>query len=613
MGVMSPGPNRPAVGCRGQGHDPATAIASLAVSSLLLVIATVGAGAGCRPAPPPPPPNVLVILSDDQGWGDLSLHGNPDVRTPRLDALARSGVSFDRFYVSPLCSPTRASFLTGRDSLRGGVWGVTRGKETLRAEEVTLAEILGDAGYRTAGVGKWHNGEHYPYSPEGQGFETFFGFRRGHWNNYFDTWLLRGNTPERTDGYINDVLTDEALAVLAGPHERPLFLYLAYNTPHSPFQVPDEYFDRVKARGLDDRTAAVYAMVESLDDNVGRILDALAAQGLARDTIVVFFGDNGPNGARFNGGMRGTKGSVHEGGVRVPCFVAWPDHLAPGQVAEIASGVDLLPTLLDLAGVPVPEGLELDGRSLRPLLEGNTTDWPDRTLFSHRFGNRVPEPTPGAVRTQRYRAVNEGEGWQLYDMETDPGEQGNIAEEHPDLTARLAAQYEAWFEDVTREGFSRFPIPVGHPEEDPVSLPATQAWFEGGVAYEQGQGWANDWLTSWTGTNDRIWWELDVVEAGTYDVSLEYLCPVDEAGARVRASAGESEATATVAGTALRQVPSPDRVPRKEVYEMEWEQLPLGPLQLPRGRVRLTLEAVENAQGRVLDLMAVRLDRRAAR
>jgi arylsulfatase A len=577
----------------------------------VIALATLAGTGASRTAPQTERPHILVILTDDQGWGDLSLHGNPDVRTPRLDALARSGVRFDRFYVSPLCSPTRAAFLTGRDSLRGGVWGVTRGKETLRAEEVTLAEILRDAGYRTAMVGKWHNGEHYPYSPEGQGFETFFGFRRGHWNNYFDTWLLRGTEPVRTRGYINDVLTEEALGILQGPHERPLFLYLAYNTPHSPFQVPDPYFDRVKARGLDDRTAAVYAMVESLDDNVGRILDALAAQGLARDTIVVFFGDNGPNGARFNGGMRGTKGSVHEGGVRVPCFVSWPGHLAPREVAPIASGVDLLPTLLDLAGVSVPEGLELDGQSLRPLLEGGTAGWPDRTLFSHRFLDREPQPAPGAARTQRYRAVDEGEGWQLYDMEGDPGQQNDIAGAHPEITARLAAEYDAWFRDVTRAGFTRFPIPVGFPEENPVSLPATQAWFEGGPAFEQGQGWANDWLTSWTDTDARLWWELDVVEAGTYDVSLEYLCPEDEAGARVRVSAGESEAAATVTATAIHQVPSPDRVPRKEVYEMEWERLPLGPLELPRGRVRLTLEAIENGRGRVLDLMAVRLDRRA--
>ena len=556
-------------------------------------------------------PHILVILTDDQGWGDLSLHGNPDLQTPRLDALARSGARFDRFYVNPLCSPTRAAFLTGRDALRGGVWGVTRGQETLRSEEVTLPEILGDAGYRTAMVGKWHNGEHYPHSPEGQGFETFFGFRRGHWNNYFDTWLLRGTERERTSGYINDVLTDEALRVLEASHERPVFLHVAYNTPHSPFQVPDADFDRVKRRGLDDETTAAYAMVENLDRNVGRLLDGLESRGLADDTIVVFFGDNGPNGQRFNGGMRGTKGSVHEGGVRVPCFIAWPGHIEPQEIVELASGVDLLPTLLDLAGVPVPEGLDLDGRTLRPLLDGAPGDWPERTLFSHRFGNRKPVPFPGAARTPGYRAVNEGGGWQLFDMTRDPGQATDVADEHPALVERLAEEYDAWFEDVTSAGFVRLPIPVGHPEENPVELPATQAWFEGGPTYEQGQGWANDWLTGWTDTGARIWWELDVVAAGDYDVSLEYLCPEDEAGARVRVSAGASAAEAQVVGAEIRQVPSPDRVPRKEVYEREWATLPAGTLTLPAGRVEISLEALDTPRGRVMDLMAVRLERRA--
>jgi arylsulfatase A len=585
--------------------------ASRLVARLVVVVAT-GSLLACGTPSETRPPNIVVILTDDQGWGDLSLHGNPDIRTPRLDALARSGTAFDRFYVNPLCSPTRAAFLTGRDALRGGVWGVTRGMETLRAQETTLAEILRDAGYRTAMVGKWHNGEHYPHSPEGQGFETFFGFRGGHWNNYFDTHLYRGTERVDTKGYINDVLTDEAIRVLDEPGERPFLLYVAYNTPHSPFQVPDAYFDRVQARGLDDPvTVAAYAMVESIDDNVGRLLDGLESRQLDQDTIVVFFGDNGPNGRRFNGGMRGTKGSVHEGGVRVPCFISWPGHLEPREVAEIASGVDLLPTLLDLAGVPAPAGLSLDGRSLRPLLESRAAEWPDRMLFSHQFLRRPGvQPFPGAVRTQTHRAVNEGEGWQLYDMTRDPGQASDIAEAHPELTAHLAAQYDAWFADVSGEGFARLPIPVGHAEENPVALPAPQAYFEGGPRFEQGQGWANDWLTGWTTPEGRVWWELDVVAAGDYEVTLEYLCPEDEAGARVRVSAGGSTEAVTVEATPIRQVPSPDRVPRKEVYEMEWETLSLGRLALPRGLTTLTVETLDNPGGRVMDLKSVRLKRR---
>lgn len=556
-------------------------------------------------------PNLLVILTDDQGWGDLSLHGNPDLETPRLDALARSGAALDRFYVAPVCAPTRAAFLTGRWSLRGGVFGVTGGRETLRASETTVAEILRDAGYRTAMVGKWHNGEHYPHSPEGQGFQTFFGFRRGHWNNYFDTRLLRGTEPEATSGYIADVFTEEALDVIDHEGDEPFFLYVAYNTPHSPFQVPDEDFERVRARGLSDRTAAAYAMVENVDWNVGRLLDGLEARGIADETVVVFFGDNGPNGQRFNGGMRGRKGSVHEGGVRVPCFVRWPGRIAPREIPQIASAVDLLPTLLDLAGVDSPEGLELDGRSLRPLLEGEGASWPERPLYTHRFRNRDVGLTPGAVRTQRYRAVNEGEGWELFDMHEDPGQTRDVSEEHPGLVERLARDYQAWFDDVTREGHERFPIPVGYAQENPVALPATQADFEGGPTFKQGRGWANDWLTEWTSTDGTVAWDLDVVEAGEYAVSVEFLCPEDEAGARVRVSAGsETGVEGVVPGTAVVQLPSPDRVPRIEVYEMEWERLPLGTVSLPKGPVRLTLEALENPRGRVMDMMALWLEKR---
>jgi arylsulfatase A len=203
--------------------------------------------------------------------------------------------------------------------------------------------------------------------------------------------------------------------------------------------------------------------------------------------------------------------------------------------------------------------------------------------------------------------VNEGDGWQLYDMKEDPGEENNLAAEEEELTARLAADYEEWFRDVTRHGFVRFPIPVGHPEENPVALPATQAFFEG-VAFKEGHGWANDWLTDWRTTDARITWELDVVEAGEFGVTVEYLCPEEEAGARVRVSAGDARVEGSVPGMVVRQVPSPDRVPRQEVYEMDWGRLALGSLTLPRGRVRLVLESVENETGRVMDVMAVWLD-----
>ncbi len=299
-------------------------------------------------------PNILVILTDDQGWGDIHSHGNDTIVTPVLDRLASEGARFDRFYVSPVCAPTRAAFLTGRYYLRTGVDGVTHREEVMRSEERTLAEILKDAGYATGCFGKWHNGAQYPHHPNGQGFDEFFGFCAGHWNNYFDTTLERNGRPVETEGYINDVVTDAALDFIDAHADAPFFCYVPYNTPHSPFQVPDRYFDPFKEQGLDDTLACVYGMIKSIDDNVGRLLDRLESHGLADDTIVVFFGDNGPNTERYNGGMLGRKGSVHEGGVRNALFMRWPGHIPAGtEVKPIAAAIDLLPTLAELADVPV--------------------------------------------------------------------------------------------------------------------------------------------------------------------------------------------------------------------------------------------------------------------
>ncbi|MBI3876975.1 MAG: arylsulfatase [Verrucomicrobia bacterium] len=457
------------------------------------------------------PPNILFILTDDQGYGDLSLHGNTQLQTPNIDRFAKQGIQFDRFYVCPLCAPTRASVLTGRYHLRGGVWGVTHAKETMRANEVTIAETLRSAGYRTGIFGKWHNGEHWPNSPQGQGFDEFFGFLGGHWNNYFDTELLRGTEFVKTRGFITDVLTDEAIAFIERNRSRPFLCYLPYNAPHTPYQAPDKYFDRFKAAGLSDELAAIYGMCANLDDNIGRLLARLDELKLAENTIVIFLTDNGPNGQRYNAGMRGTKGSVHEGGVRVPCFIRWPAKFkTPRIVSQIAMHIDLMPTLLDLCGVPPPKDVKFDGRSLRPLLEGNAKDWPERMLFTQNVrGNQSVSPTPGAVRSQQFRAVNEGKGWELFDMAADPGQKTNIAKEQPETLKRMSAAYDEWFRDVTHAGFAKQPTEIGHAEENPVRLLAPSAALDGGVSFFGKNGFANDWVTGWSSTGASVSWEID--------------------------------------------------------------------------------------------------------
>ena len=459
-------------------------------------------------------PNILLVMTDDQGWGDISAHGNPDIDTPVMDRLSEEGASFDWFFVSPVCAPTRASLLTGRYYLRTGTQWVTHGLETMRPGEVTIAEIFKDAGYATGIFGKWHNGSHYPSDPVGQGFDTFVGFMAGHWNNYFDTNLESNGGDIQTEGFISDVLTDSAIAFIERDRNRPFLAYVPYNAPHSPFQVPDRYFDKYKSRGLDDKTAAVYGMVENIDDNLGRLLRTLADLDLTQNTIVIFLTDNGPNGERYNGGMKGWKSHLDEGGSRVPLFIRWPSRIEPGtRVGGLAAHIDLLPTLADLADIPLPAGLELDGISVAPEILGESDRIAPRTIFTHQFYLHMEHERSGAVRTDRWRMVPADSTWELYDMIGDPGQKVDVAADHPDVVDELDAKYRAWYEDVTRELDDKPRIPVGYSEASRVVLPAIESQAEGGLHFEGGMGWANDWLTNWVSQSDKAGWRLEVIAA----------------------------------------------------------------------------------------------------
>ena len=559
----------------------------------------------------PRKPNVLLIMTDDQGWGDIGAHGNPDLYTPVLDRLSREGATFDRFYVSPVCAPTRASLLTGRDHLRTGVAGVTRGLESMRPEEVTIAEIFRNAGYATGCFGKWHNGAHYPFHPNGQGFDEFIGFCAGHWNNYFSTGLEYNGTPVPSKGYITDTLTDAAIQFMEKNRSKPFLCYVPYNAPHTPWQVPDAYFDKYKKRGLDDVTACAYAMVENIDFNVGRLLDSLYENGLHDDTIVLFLTDNGPNSNRYNGGMRGRKGSAHEGGVRVPLFVRWPRGIRPEtKIPQIAQHIDILPTLAELCGVPVPGRLELDGKSLAPLLRRKANEWPDRMLYSHWGGTGNVTTGRGAVRTQKYRYVSERKREFLFDMEADPGQKKDLSKQSPEVFQKLRAAYRSWFKDVTKRAIERPSIPVGHKARPIVELPAPEAYLEGNVRWNLRSGWANDWVINWTSTEDSVAWELDVVEAARYQVTLLYTCPDGQTGSKVSVEAGGKRVEGTVRKAHdPAPIPSPDRVKRKEVYEKVWAQLTLGALDLAEGKTRLTVRAISKPGNIVMELKAVRLER----
>jgi arylsulfatase A-like enzyme len=568
------------------------------------------------------PPNVLLIITDDQGYGDFSIHGNPHVQTPNIDKLGHEGVRFDRFYVNSFCAPTRAALLTGRWPLRTGCHGVTHNRESIRPSEVTMAEALKGGGYRSACIGKWHNGEQFPFTPSGQGFDDVFGFNNGHWNNYFDATLLRGSTPELTKGYISDVLTDEAMKFISTNQKQP------YNAPHSPYQVPDKYFDKFKAKGFEDNVAAFYGMCENIDDNVGRLFAQLDELKLTENTIVLFLTDNGGTaGVKiYNAGMRGGKVSVHEGGSRVPLFMRWPAAKWQPHVAKpIVSHIDIFPTLMDLCGVQAPEGPKLDGISLRPLLESeDAAGWPERTLFTH---NPIDETNkyPGAVRTQRHRLVREIKGpaggssakanddsakaWQLYDMEVDPGEKNDIAKANPKLVKELAARYDAWFADISHYGLQRFPLPIGHESQNPVELHAPQSFYDKPLNFANGPGFANDWLTNWTDAGAKVWFEVDVAAAGDYEIEIAYDCPAEDAGSKIRLSTAAGSLEATVPAAPIQDIALPhrDEAGKARYRNRVWGALKLGTLSLKPGPARLTLEALSMPGSQVMDLKHLKL------
>lgn len=545
-----------------------------------------------------PKPNVVVILSDDQGWGDLGVHGNTNLSTPHIDSLARDGALFERFYVCPVCSPTRAEFLTGRYHPRGGVWSTSTGGERLDLDEKTIGDTFKRAGYAVGAFGKWHNGTQYPYHPNARGFDEFYGFCSGHWGDYFDPPLEHNGTLVRGKGFISDDLTDHALAFIEANRGRPFFCYLPLNTPHSPMQVPDRFFAKFKdaklgmsARGDQpedvDFTRAALAMCENIDWNVGRLLERLDSLKLAEDTIVLYFCDNGPNGWRWNGGMKGRKGSTDEGGVRSPLLLRWPGRVKPGtKVAPIAGAIDLLPTLAELAGIPIASTRPLDGVSVAPLLLGRGGDWPDRLLFSH-WAGKV------SVRNQQYRLDASGH---LYDMTRDPGQAHDVAKAHPEAASRLSEAVARWSAELL-PGLTddKRPFPVGHRAFPITWLPARDGVPHGAIRRSANAPNCS-YFTNWSRTDDRITWDVELATSGRYEVVAYYTAAPEDVGATLELDFnGRSlRAKVTEAHDPPPKGAEHDRVPRKgESYVKDFKPLRMGVVGLEKGRGPLALRAVE--------------------
>ncbi len=550
-------------------------------------------------------PNILLILADDMGWGDLRCHGNDKLATPSLDRLRTQSVELEHFHVSPVCSPTRSSLLTGRHHARLQVINTSDGLEVMHGGETTLAEALKSAGYVSGCFGKWHNGSNHPSTARGQGFDEFFGFSGGFFPNYFDPTLEHNGVSTPTKGFITDVLADAAMSFIERNKARPFFCYVPFNACHSPMQAPQDLFEKYRGLGFEPKDAAVYAMIENLDRNVGRMLQKLDQLGLAGNTIVLFTTDNGPNTARYNGGMRGGKGSVFEGGLRVTCFLRWPDKLKAGsRIAEITQHVDVLPTLLELAGVPLPKGPPLDGLSLVPLLQGEASPWPQRTLFDITGrGGKDGDPIreyPGTARTPTHRWVHDGKQAMLFDLRNDPGEKTNLAAQQPELAAALQKDYLAWFHEVTaatKGKVARFPITL----TEGTDLLIPNAARIGGARLF-GKGWDYDWATFPTPAAAMAW-RLEMPQAARYEVSV--LHTAKTTGGKIRVSIGDSAARSTVTTVYdPPEIPRRDLIPRWEVPDKVFKPLDVGILAIPAGSHDLQ---VTGAPG--IEIQAVRLKR----
>lgn len=531
--------------------------------------------------------NVLLIITDDQGWGDLSFHGNEFIETPHIDVLAKQSVAFDRFYVSPVCAPTRASLLTGRYHIATGTTWVTHRMEVMREEEVTIAELLKPHGYVSGLFGKWHQGKQFPHDPIGQGFDEFFGFSEGHLNNYFDTKLTHNFEEVRTSGYLPDVLTDKTIDFME--KEDSFFAMLSLNTPHSPFQVPDHYFDKYKTKGLDDKDACVYGMIENIDDNIGRLMAYLEESGKIENTIVIFMTDNGPNGVRFNGGMKGKKADLDEGGVRVPFFMKIPGY-EPNLIKPLAGHIDILPTLADFLGIEMPHNLDIHGKSLKPLIEGEK-NWEDRYFFTHHVHLQF-DTLPGAIRNQEYLLTLKNQGKELYHLFKDPLQKENIIQNELNLATEMENKYMSWLEAMTVGGVEPPLIQIGHPGIQRVELPAPEGKRFGGVAYQGEMGWANDWFVGFRSNADKVSWELLVVEEAEYEILVE-LTNAKPFDLQFSVNA-EAWSIPILQSNQAQDIPSPDRVKRTEVYEKNWPLVSLGKKRFKKGKVLLTLNSKDD-------------------
>jgi arylsulfatase A-like enzyme len=489
-------------------------------------------------------PNVIIVMTDDQGYGELSCHGNPILKTPNLDILASQSMRLKDYHAAPMCTPTRGQLMSGMDAARNGAINVSSGRALLRPELSTMADIFSANGYHTGIFGKWHLGDNYPFRPEDRGFQETIWFPSSHigsvpdfWgNNYFDDTYIRNGKREKFEGYCTDIFFENALEFMrkSAKAGRPFFTYLPTNTPHGPLFAKEEDIKAMEAAfaesafsdmkpGLKDRLTRYLAMIRNIDTNMGRLVEFLEKEGLAENTILIFATDNGSTHGPlyFNAGMRGMKTQLWEGGHRVPCFIRWPDggFTPPHDIEGLTQVQDILPTLIDLCELDKPSSSDFDGISLAPVFRGERDVPEDRMLvisYSRMpVGFNSPSPYSQSILTRddagvlwkRWRLLEDRE---LYDLSSDPLQQTNVIDRYPEVAEKMRKHLYDWWDEVKNIANVPQRVVIGHEKENPVMLTACE-WLD--VFVDQ-QGQVR------RGTKKTGYWCLEVAEAGEYEFEL---------------------------------------------------------------------------------------------
>lgn len=499
------------------------------------------------------PPNVILIITDDQGYGDLGFNGNPNIITPALDNFAAESVRFNNFYVSPVCAPTRSSLMTGRYSLRTGVRDTYNGGAIMASSEVTIAEMLKQANFTTGIFGKWHLGDNYPSRPSDQGFDESLIHLAGGMGqvgdftnyfkkdtSYFDPILWHNNEQKPYKGYCSDIFTENAIEFIEKNKNNPFFCYLSFNAPHNPLQVPDEYYQAYKTLdptdGIDpelipnekisektkDNTRKVYAMVTNIDDNLKKLFNKVDELGIKDNTIVIFMTDNGPQHARYVAGMKGRKSSVYNGGIRVPFFLRFPAMFSGNQeVNQFTAHIDLLPTLSKLCNVEMPRDRKIDGRSFIPSI--NSEKLPERSFFSY-WTRKYPELYNNiALQRGQFKLIGKTdynspiENFELYDTYNDPFEKNNLVTQKKSIALSLKKEmHQTFLELVNSENLKNPPrIMLGSDFENPVYLNRNDAGGQRAV---------------WNQEQAYSFWKVDINKEGLYDLKFKFLKPLPANG-----------------------------------------------------------------------------------